>query len=173
MAARIASRTLGTGSNCPLRRTSAATLNLASLCATAGTTSSDLPKANSSRGLTEPKVVLASRRSRSSTWASDSRKPARVMVSRAKASTASSRSVISSSRMAGCSRRRRSKRPPMPVRVSSSTATKVDSRLSPTNIGSSSSRLRTVTLSKIIESLRSNQTGRSKCSRAARWVSRR
>ena len=86
-----------------------------------GNCANDRPSPNISLGVALPSVTLASRRSRSCTSQAPCADHHAGSLCPLSSPTASRRGSISSSRQAGFSKRRLSKRPPMPVQVLSST----------------------------------------------------
>ncbi len=103
----------------------------------------------------EERAIFDSRRSRSRIDERSLASSARRIALACSSSTASRRASISAGSIDGASSRRRSRRPPMPVRVRSRTWSSVESFDSPANSGSTNSRLRTVVASRINASARS------------------
>ncbi len=108
-------------------RRRAACWRLEAAASASGCFSSERPSASKSRGPAVPSVTLASRRSRSRMPPSCLRSSARRMVCCSSSPTASSRASISARSSEGRSSRWRSRRPPMPVMVWSSTPSSVAS----------------------------------------------
>ena len=125
MASRIRLATSGSSSRRSCSERSRAACCVSKQRFNAGIFSSERPSASTSRGPAVPRVTLASRRSRSRMPASSLRSSARRMVCCSSSPTASRRCSISARSMEGRSRRWRSRRPPMPVRVWSSTSNTV------------------------------------------------
>ena len=92
-------------------------IELASRSRNPGIASRDLPSASTSRGVADPSVIFASKRSRSRIPPRVLRISARKIVFLWISSTASSRASISANSKDGRSSRLRSSRPPIPVTV--------------------------------------------------------
>ena len=116
-----------------------------------GSLSSDCRRASKSRGVATPSVTRLVSRSRSRIPSSSLCNSSRTIVCDFNSPTASRRSLISESEISGRKIHRRKSRAPMPVQVWSIALRRVAEESSPA-AGSTNSRFRTVTESRIIAS---------------------